>query len=145
MAFPTHIMRKKFSLISMLALAMLLVACSKQEEQKQLTRVDVQRVNIEGNYEDEVIIADHQLINSINSALEHVNWEPNTKAEMERNEDILATLFYSLDKNMPERLYQYRIWINKNGTTTIISNNEKEGYGRLDKEHSKILINILIK
>jgi len=48
-----------------------------------------------------------------------------------------ATLFYTVDKNMPEKLYEYRIGFNENGTITIISNNEKERYGTLDKENSQ--------
>lgn len=49
-------------------------------------------------------------------------------------EDVLAILSYIYDKNMPERLYEYRIWFNVNDTGTFISNNEKEGYGMLDGE-----------
>jgi len=49
-------------------------------------------------------------------------------------------------KNLPEKLTEYEIWFNENtGTATIISTNEKEGYGMLDKENATALKNIFIK
>ncbi|MEH7346396.1 hypothetical protein V7122_21355 [Bacillus sp. JJ1532] len=115
----------------------MLTGCSGQEE--LLTRIDVQKVNEEGMYEDEIIISDKETINLLRNSFEKVKWEPNTKAEMSRKEDVLATLFYTFDENMPERLYEYRIWFNSNETSTIISNNEKEGYGTLDEENTKVI------
>ncbi|MEH7380888.1 hypothetical protein V7138_10445 [Bacillus sp. JJ1533] len=126
-------MKNFFGLTTILVLGVILVACSGKE--RQLIRADVQKVNQEGNYEDDVImITDKEKLDSIKRSLENVIWDPHTKAEMARNEDILATLFYTFDGNMPERLYQYRIWFSVNNAT-IISNNDNEGYGRiLDKE-----------
>ncbi|MEH7356294.1 hypothetical protein V7150_22530 [Neobacillus drentensis] len=47
---------------------------------------------------------------------------------------------------MPEKLTEYEIWFNEDtGTAAIISTNEKEGYGMLDKEYTKALKNIFIK
>ena len=42
---------------------------------------------------------------------------------------------------MAERLYEYEIWFNENGTATIIIDDEKEGYsyGELDKNNTKTL------
>lgn len=137
-------MRKSISLIFLLALGMLLVACSGQEE--QLTRVDVQKINQEGNYEDAVImITEQEKIDLIRNSFKNVNWESNTKADMSRKEDVLVTFFYTFDKNMPERLYEYRIWFNENGTATLISNIDKEGYGTLDKDNSQVIKNVLLK
>ncbi|WP_066300134.1 hypothetical protein [Bacillus sp. FJAT-29937] len=116
--------------------------CSGQEE--QLTRIDVQKVNEEGMYEEEIIISDKETINLLRNSFEKVKWEPNTKAEMSRKEDVLAILFYTYDENMPERLYEYRIWFNPNETSTIISNNDIEGYGTLDDKHSKIIKNVFL-
>ncbi|WNS75773.1 hypothetical protein RRV45_01610 [Bacillus sp. DTU_2020_1000418_1_SI_GHA_SEK_038] len=121
---------------------LMLAGCSNQEE--QLTRVDAQKVNEEGKYEEEVIITDKEMIDLLKNSFKEVKWEPNTKAEMSRNEDVLATLFYTFDKNMPERLYEYRIWFNSNDSTTIISNHEKEGYGTLDGKNSKIIKNVFL-
>ncbi|MEW8987436.1 MAG: hypothetical protein AB2401_10630, partial [Bacillus sp. (in: firmicutes)] len=71
--------------------------------------------------------------------LEEVKWSPKTKAEMSRKEDVLATFFIQEEKNMPERLYQYRIWF-EGETATLISEKENEGYGRLtDKAQISLL------
>jgi hypothetical protein len=113
----------------------LLVACSKEN----LTRVDVQKVNKEGDYEATLTIINKETIDLLQNSFEKVNWDPNTKVEMARREDILATLFYTFDEDQPERLYEYRIWFNGKGTATIISNNEKEGYGILDKDNAEKL------
>lgn len=63
---------------------------------------------------------------------------------MVKKEGALVTTFYTYDENMPERLYEYKIWFEENDTVTIISNKEDEGYGRLDKENAQNLQNILI-
>lgn len=135
-------MKKFICFTFLLVFGILLVACSGKEE--QLTRVDVQKVNEEGNYGDVLMITDQAKIDLIGNFIENVSWEPNIEAEMARKEDVLATLFYTFDKNMPERLYEYRIWFNENETATIISNNEKEGYGTIDKGNSQNLKNALL-
>lgn len=124
---------KKFTIVAVLFVSMLLGACSGPEN-GQLTRVDVQKVDTEGNYEEAVWITDTESINRLNHSFEKVKWEPGVEAQMARKEDVLATLFYTFDENMPEKLFEYRIWFNSNGTATIISDRENEGYGTLDKE-----------
>lgn len=148
-------MRRIIRLPLFLVLVVILVACSEKEEEltkvdikevieeDELTRVDVQEVNEKGNSEDVVTITDPEKLDMIKKSLGNVKWEPNVEAEMAREEDIVVTLFYSFDKNMPERLYGYRIWFSNNETATIISNKESEGYGRLDRENTQNLKNAL--
>lgn len=137
-------MKKIISFTFLFVFMMLLAACSGQENE-QLTRVDIQKANTEGNYEDAVITTDKESIDLLKIVFGKVKWEPHTKAEMSRKEDVLATLFYTFDENMPERLYEYRIWFNSDDTATIISDNEKEGYGTLDKEDAKKLKSKLLR
>ena len=127
----------------LLVLAMILVSCSGNEG--LLTRVDVQVANEEGNDEDVVTITDKDEMDLIKKSYKHVKWEPNTEAKMARKEDLLVTLFYTLDKNMPERVFEYKIWFNENETATMISNHENEGYGTLDQQNSRNLKNVLLK
>lgn len=122
-------------------LAIILAACSEKEV--ELTRIDIQGVNDKENYGDGVPIVDPEKLDLIKKSLENVKWEPNVQAEMARKEDVLVTLFYTIDKNMPERLYEYRIWFEDNETATLISNKESEGYGRLDRENTQNLKNAL--
>jgi len=67
------------------------------------------------------------------------------KPEMARKEDLLVTLFHTFDKNMPKRLYKYRLWFNTDDTATIISDNSTQGYGTLDKDNTDALKRALLK
>ncbi|MGM7702338.1 hypothetical protein ACSVDE_11485 [Pseudalkalibacillus sp. Hm43] len=111
----------------------------------QLSRIDVQVVNSDESYGDPFMITDDETLGKLREAFHHIKWEPNVNPKMARKEDIKATLFFRYDKNMPERLIEYQIWFEQNlGTVTIISNNEKEGYGTLEKEYAENLENIFL-
>lgn len=128
----------------LLFIGMIMVACSEKEEEKRLTRVDVQTVDEEGNYGEVYKITDQDKVDLISNILENVSWEPKTKVEMARSEDLIATLCYSMKEDKSEKVYEYRIWFNKE-ISTIISDNEKEGYGKLNKENSQNLKDVLLK
>lgn len=120
----------------------------KEFDLNQLTRVDVVEKN-DGSNNKEIVISDEETLRSLREVFGKIMWEPNTKVKMIRKEDVKILLFYTFDKNMPERLFKYRIWFNKNNTAkiisaTIISNDEREGYGTLDKHSAIILENILL-
>ncbi|MFC0560163.1 hypothetical protein [Halalkalibacter alkalisediminis] len=85
------------------------------------------------------MITDNESIQILRKSFEKVNGEPGVQAEMSRKEDVAVTLFYPLEKNMPERLYKYRVWSNSDDSATLISDNEKEGYETLDKEDAEKL------
>ena len=132
-------MKKMMYMIVLLAIGIILVACSEKEE-KQLTRIDVQKVD---NYEDVMVIKDQKKIDSLSNVLENVSWEPKTKADMARREDLVVSLYYTMEDNTSKN-YQYSIWFNDK-TSIIISNNEKEGFGRLNQKNTQILKEILLK
>jgi thioredoxin-related protein len=121
--------------LSLFFIFLFLSACSGQESE-QLTRVDVQIVD---NYQTDIMITDHETISMLENLFKKVVWEPGVEAEMSRKEDVLITLFYRFDKNMPERLYTYRIWFNEDETATVISDNEIDRYGTLNKEETEKL------
>ncbi|WNF24635.1 hypothetical protein [Mesobacillus jeotgali] len=129
-------MRKFF--IGLIVLIAFGAGCNNFEP--ELTRIDVQKMTEEGmNDGEEQIIASKERLIKIQKSLEEVKWSPKTKAEMSRKEDVLATFFIQEEKNMPERLYQYRIWF-EGETATLISEKENEGYGRLtDKAQISLL------
>ncbi|MFD4818594.1 hypothetical protein [Peribacillus butanolivorans] len=122
---------------------LLLVGCMG-EDTEQLTRVDVQKIDAEGKYEEALMITDNESIELLSEAFKQIKWD-NRMVKMARKPDLNATLFYTFDENMPERIVEYEIWFNENGTATIISNNENKSYGELDNEGAKTLINILLK
>ncbi|PAK33732.1 hypothetical protein CHI08_26115 [Peribacillus simplex] len=90
------------------------------------------------------MITDSESIELLREAFKQIKWD-NRMVKIARKPDLKATLFYTFDENMPERLVEYEIWFNENGTATIISNNENKSYGELDKESAKTLTNILLK
>lgn len=131
-------MKKLVSVIFLFAI-MSLAACSGQEK-GELTRVDVQKVNAEGNYEEVVMITDATSVDQLNETFRQIKWEDKKEVDMARKPDAKATLFYTFDENMPERLVDYDIWFNeKVGTATITSNNEGQSYGQLDKDNTNTL------
>lgn len=130
--------------IILLFVIIFLAACSGQEK-GELTRVDVQKVVKEGDYEEVLMITDNVSIELLKKKFEDIKWEDQV-VNMARNPEVKATLFYEYDKNMPERLVEYEIWFNENtGTATIVSNNENQSYGELDKDNTKSLRKILLK
>jgi hypothetical protein len=138
-------MKKIIMSIVLLFAIMVVAACSGQEE-GELTRLDVQMADKEGNYKEFVMITDNESIELLKKAFEDIKWSPNTKVNMARKADVKATLFFEFDENMPERLVEYEIWFNESvSTSEIVSNNEKEGYGELDKDNTNILRKILLK
>ncbi|MFE4242678.1 hypothetical protein ACWFPQ_00050 [Peribacillus butanolivorans] len=122
---------------------LLLVGCMG-EDTEQLTRVDVQKIDAEGKYVEALMITDNESIELLSEAFKQIKWD-NRMVKMARKPDLIATLFYTFDENMPERIVEYEIWFNENGTATIISNNENKSYGELDNESAKTLINIFLK
>jgi hypothetical protein len=129
----------KKHIIGLLVIFLFIAGCSAGFE-PELTRIDVQKISEEGiNDGEEKIIASNERVNKIQQAFGKIKWSPNTKAEMARKEDMIATFFIQEEKNMPERLYHYRIWF-EGETATIISDKENEGYGRLtDKGQVEVL------
>ena len=112
---------------------------------KQLTRVDIEVVKEDGSYEESIMITDENTMDTIRKAFKQIKWNPNAEPKMVRQEDVKATLFFKYDENMPEQLFEYQIWfIQSNDTATIISNNEKEGFGTLDKENAQALESIFL-
>jgi PBP1b-binding outer membrane lipoprotein LpoB len=135
-------MKKIINFTSLFVLMVLLVGCI--EEKGQLSRVDVKKIDTEGKYEDVVMITDRESIELLRQAFEQIKWDDKV-IKMARKPDVEATLFYTFDENKPERLYEYEIWFNESaGTATIISNNENESYGELDKDNAKALNNIFL-
>ncbi|MFJ7827349.1 hypothetical protein [Psychrobacillus sp. NPDC096623] len=131
-------MKKVICLFMMLGIV-LLVGCTENETIEKLTRVDVFKVTVDGNYADEIIIADLNTVEKLSQAFEQIEWERNVVPQMARKEDVKAVLFLEDDVNMPERLVEYYIWFEVNGTSTII---EGDSYGRLDEEGTSKLKSI---
>lgn len=117
------------------------MACSNDD--MYLTRVDVQFVADDNSLEEEEMILDLITLDSINSLLEEVKWEPKGKQEVEGSEDLIATLFYTKENERQDQLYLYRFWYNNDDSLTIISTNKEEVYGTLDEEYADKLKDLL--
>lgn len=115
---------------------LLLMGCTENETIEKLTRVDVFKVTADGNYADEITIADLNTVDELSQAFDRIEWERNTVAGMSRKEDVKAVLFLEDDVNMPERLVEFYIWFEEGGTSTIT---EGDSYGRLDEVGTRVL------
>lgn len=133
---------KRIISIIFLFATMFLVACYSEEE-RELTRVDFQKLSKEGNYEEVLMITDNESIDLLKKTIENIKWE-DTGFNMARNPDVKATFFYT-DGNKPERLRELGIWYNENtGTGTIGSIDEYNSHGELNKDNANTLKNIFL-
>ncbi|MCJ8008458.1 hypothetical protein ACFFF5_16915 [Lederbergia wuyishanensis] len=124
-----------------------LIGCSNEAPKvfdlNQLTRVDVQ-IFSEENSDNEIIIAEKEKIKTLREVFARIVWEQNAKVEMAREEDAKTTLFFTFDKNMPERLFEYFIWFNTGDASATIIDREKNALGKFDKEDTQTLKEILL-
>ncbi|MFF2449553.1 hypothetical protein ACFVSW_21145 [Neobacillus sp. NPDC058068] len=124
-----------------------LIGCSKEVPKEfdlnQLTRVDVQILTGEHS-DNEIIITEKEKIKTLREVFAKIEWEQNVKAKMSRKEDVKATLFFTFDKNMPERLFEYFIWFNQGDASATIIDREENALGTLDKENAQTLKAILL-
>ncbi|WP_138417317.1 hypothetical protein [Aquibacillus sediminis] len=105
----------------------------------ELTRIDVEVVEANGNNDEEVMITEESSIENLRSVWGKIEWEPNKIIDMEAKEVVKATHFLKVSESKPEKLVNYSIWFHKDGTSTIISDEEDEGFGELDEENTKVL------
>ncbi|TQR21616.1 hypothetical protein [Psychrobacillus vulpis] len=124
---------KKWLVPLLSVFVLFLIGCTENESVSKLTRVDVLKEN-----KDEMIISDQHILNELSQVFEQIEWEQNVKVEMSRKEDVKAVLFMEVEENMPERLVEYFIWFEGNGTATII-NRDESSLAKLDEESTSIL------
>jgi len=147
------VVKRKIIFLSVILISMLLlIGCNKDEfigfeetvetDMKQLSRVDVQKINSDGSFVDETIFADKDSVDLLRKIFVQIEWEQNKKVTMSRREDVKANLFINWDKNMPERIFEYSIWFETGGTATITVRDES-AYGRLDKENTQTLNDLI--
>lgn len=132
---------KHFFIISLMMFVLL--GCSNAVS-PTLTRVYFEITNPEAESKGTWMILDEQSLSDIDQAFKEINWEPNKMPSMFREEDVQVTLWWETDKNMPERLYEYRIWFNADNTATIIGESDKEGYGHLSQDQTLVLQELLL-
>ncbi|WP_243459248.1 hypothetical protein [Metabacillus bambusae] len=89
-------------------------------------------------------MTEEEKIKALREVFAKIEWEQNVKAQMARKEDVKATLFFTFDKNMPERLFEYFIWFNQGNASATIIDREMNALGTLDKEDAQTLKDILV-
>lgn len=88
-------MKKVVCLFMMLAIV-LLVGCTEKETIEKLTRVDVFKVTVDGNYADEIIIADLNKVEQLSQAFEQIEWERNVVPQMARKRMLKQFFFWRM-------------------------------------------------
>lgn len=117
----------------------LLAACSKEQQVNEPTRVQLEKLNMP----DAIEIFEEAEVELVASALGQVKWQPNVEAETARIEDLELRLFIEKDPNMPEYIITYRIWIENDKSFTLLSTDEKQGYGKLSAKQAQKLLAFL--
>ena len=118
---------------------LLLAACSKEQQDFEPTRVQLEKVTMPNAIE----IFEEAEVELVASALEQVKWTPNVKPEMTRKEDVQLRLFIEKDPNMPDYIITYRIWVENDKSFTLVSSDEKQGYGKLSANQAQKLLAFL--
>lgn len=132
-------------LISLTIFAIFLISGCSNEVPKEFDLDQLIRVDFEiYTDQNETIITEEEKIETLREVFAKGEWEQNIKAEMARKEDVKATLFFTFDRNMPERLFDYLIWFNQDDATATIIDSGKNALGTLDKEGAKKLQGILV-
>ncbi|MCM3790496.1 YobA family protein [Domibacillus indicus] len=127
--------------------ALFIIGCSnkvpKEFDLDQLTRVDI-RETITQSETDFATITEEKDLDIIRETFKEVQWEPGTMADIRPDRKVEATFFYTYEKNMPERLFEYQVYL-KDGRISFQSEKQEEGYGTLSKEQSEKLKKLLFK
>lgn len=124
--------------------ALFLIGCSneapKEFDLDQLTRLDVRETTSTTGF---VIMAEKDL-DTIRETFKKVQWEPDAMVDIQPDRKLEATFFYTYDENMPERLFDYEVYL-KEGIISLQSEKQEEGYGTLSKAQSEKLKKLLFK
>ena len=118
-------------------------------ELSRLTRVDVEVLNSEGNYEKAVTtITDEKTINILKQVFGEIKWEYNVDAKLSRAEDVKANLFFKSDDHSSDKSgpLEYQIWFDQPNDTAMLATRDEENngaIGTLDKENTNKLKTIL--
>ncbi|WP_050180568.1 hypothetical protein [Domibacillus robiginosus] len=123
-------------------LIVLFIAGHAVEEHKkfhftQLTRVEVRELYPKS--ENEFLILEETDFDTIREALEKVEWKPNRMVDIQGERAIITTFFYTFEEDRTEALSFYEFFLMKEGSISLRSGKEKEGYGELSKEHAESL------
>lgn len=124
--------------IILFGLMLLLAGCKDLQHTEPIERAVIEPIlDDERSDMEEIMVFDAEELEDIRSYLTQTEWQPNTEPKMARHEDVLLKLFIEVEKNMPERINDYRIWFNEDDSMTIISNVETEGFGKLKRKYGK--------
>ncbi|WNS78492.1 DUF3221 domain-containing protein [Domibacillus sp. DTU_2020_1001157_1_SI_ALB_TIR_016] len=138
-------MRQRLVCLFISLMALFVIGCSNKAPEEfdldQLTRVDI-RETIPQSKTDFAIITEEKDLDIIRKAFREVQWEPGAMAEIQPDRKLEATFFYTYEKNMPERLFEYEVYL-KDGIISLQS--KEEGYGKLSKAQSEKLKKLLFK
>lgn len=138
-------MHQRFVCLFISLNALFLIGCSneapKDFDLNQLTRVDI-RETIPQSETDFATITEAKDLDIIRETFKEVQWEPGAMADIQPDRKVEATFFYTYEKNMPERLFEYEVYL-KDGSISLQS--EEEGYGTLSKEQSEKFKKLLFK
>lgn len=134
-------MKRLIKGVLLLSFGIMLIACSntvQTDKRGSLNEIEVQQKGVKNEN-----ILDSDNLSAIESAFENVEWQPNTKVDMVRQEDVTATFIYKGKSKKVEQKVVYQIWFEENDFVTIASDDEREGYGKLNPTNAMILKNLM--
>jgi hypothetical protein len=97
---------------------------------------NISKINLEKN-DGTVKVLDKNTHKKLESVFDKVKWEPKAQVSMSRKEDCKLDVTYKV--NSKSETVGYLIWFSKIGTAELVSSDQNESYGQLDKVHTKTL------
>jgi len=113
-----------------------MAGCTTFERQK----IEVQKINEEGNYEDFKEITSSKKVKRVKKILHNADWEQ-VKVDMGRPPDY-QFIFQFINPSINAKAISYSVWINPNNNTLEVVQGDQQ-YVHLDEKDASILFDVL--
>ncbi|WP_409369049.1 hypothetical protein [Lysinibacillus sp. 38-6] len=129
-------MRYFKNMLVLLLFVFIMAGCTPFERQK----IEVQKINEEGNYEDFKEITRSKNVKRVKKILHNADWEQ-VKVDMERPPDY-QFIFQFINPKIEAKAILYSVWISPNNNTLEVVQGDQQ-YVHLDEKDASILFEVL--
>jgi len=122
-------MRKFGAFFILIILLIMVSGCNNTSS--NISKITLEQKNLT------VKVLDKNTHKKLESVFDKVKWEPKTQVSMSRKEDCRLEVTYKVHSK--SEMVGYLIWFSKIGTAELVSSDQNESYGELDKVNTKTL------
>lgn len=129
-------MRYFRNMLVLVLFVFIIAGCTTFERQK----IEVEKINEEGNYEDFKEITSSKNVKKAKKILRNADWEK-SKVNMGRPPDY-QFIFQFINPSINAKALSYSVWINPNNNTLEVVQGDQQ-YVHLDEKDASILFDVL--